>query len=788
MGIPVCSSSPPTLPVLRASVFLILASVTAHADPATAYQKEFLPLLETYCFECHGDGEDKGEFSMEKFKDLPTHLGDRKHWQSVWENVRSQIMPPSDKDQPAVAEKRKLLAWIEKDVFKLDAANPDPGRVTIRRLNRTEYQNAVFDLLGVEYDTREFFPADDTGYGFDNIGAVLSISPLLMEKYIAAADEVVALALPDGAAAQVPRVDIEGADFKSSGDPKTTGSWLPFAKSQQVKVEQDILWDGDYQIKVGYSIHGATEATTDEALLQMTVGGAKVGQVSLGWDQRRMIELTGTVPLKKGKQSFEINLSPARRPLAGEEELFLKVQRVIVQGPLGGEQREYAKGYRMIFVDGPAPEDSAGRERYARKIMRSFVSRAFRKPLDEPTIDRLIAIVKEVSGKPGKTFQDGIKQAIATCLASPRFLFRVEIQPEPNNPAKIVPLDEYSLAARLSFFLWGSVPDDELLSLAFNTKLRANLSQQIDRMLKDPRSQRLVENFVGQWLQARDVETVAVSAKTILGSANNREAARTFDSRLRSDMQRETEMLFEFILRENRPAEELISARYSFMNERLAKFYGIEGVTGEAMQPVDLTEHPERGGLLTQGTFLLVTSNPTRTSAVKRGLFVLDNLLGTPAPPAPPGVPELEDAATPGNAKPTMREMMEIHRKKPDCRGCHARMDPIGLGLENFNALGQFRTQEHGKPIDTSGKLLTGETFTDVAGLKEILAGKRKQDFYRCLSEKLLTYAIGRGVEYYDSTTINLLTDRLEKNQGKLRELIQGIVESAPFQKRRGDD
>jgi len=759
----------------------------AMADSAVIYQEKILPILETYCFDCHGEGISKGEFSMDEFKDLSKHLDDKKHWLPVWHNLRSQIMPPSDEDQPSLTEKKQLLSWIEKSVFKLDPTKPDPGRVTIRRLNRTEYQNAVYDLLGVEYDTREVFPADDTGYGFDNIGAVLSISPLLMEKYIAAADEVVALALPAGAAAQVPRVDLDGKNFNAPDDPQTTGNWLAFAQKQQVKLDQEILWDGDYQVKIEYSIHGATEATTDEAQLQVSAGGSKVGEVSLGWDQRRVIEMTGKVPLKKGRQSFEINLNPARRPLAGEEELFLKVQRVILQGPLGGEQRGYAKGYRMIFPDGPAPTDPAASTRYARKIMRSFVSRAFRKPLDDQTIERLIAIVHEVSREPGKTFEDGIKQAIATCLASPRFLFRVEIQPEPNNPNKVVSLDEYSLASRLSFFLWGSVPDDELLSLAFNQKLRANLTQQVDRMLNDERSKRLVKSFVGQWLQARDVETVAVSAKTILNLESNRDAALAFDSRLRLDMQRETEMLFDFILREKRPAEELISARYSFLNERLAKFYGIKNVTGEEFRPVDLTEHPERGGLLTQGTFLMVTSNPTRTSPVKRGLFVLDNLLGTPPPPAPPDVPALEDTGA-VTKDPTMREMMEIHRKNPDCRGCHARMDPIGLGLENFNALGQFRTHENGKSIDTSGKLVTGEAFSDVAALKDLLASERKQDFYRCISEKLLTYAIGRGVEYYDSTTISLLTERMEKNNGQLRELIQGIVESAPFQKRRGDD
>lgn len=771
----------------RAMRFLvsILGVVIAGVVSAADYDKEIVPLLENYCYDCHGEGVSKGKFSLDEYDDLSKHLEDRKLWFHVWQNVRSQIMPPNDEEQPSPAERKKLLAWIEKDVFRLDPENPDPGRVTLRRLNRTEYQNAVYDLLGVEYDTAEIFPADDTGYGFDNIGDVLSISPLLMEKYIQAADEVVALALPDGAAAQVPRIDIEGAAFKASG---ARSDWLPFAERNEVSCEQEILWDGKYRITVEYSIHGAREATTDEAELVVTAGGEKVGSVTLGWDQRRVITFAGDATLKAGRQRIKIAISPEHRPEPDEEELFLNIQRVIVQGPIGGEQREFAKGYRMIFVDGPAPEGYEDRQRYARKIMRSFVSRAFRMPLDDSTINRLVAIVNEVTKKPGKTFQDGIKQAIATCLASPRFLFRIEMQPEPDNPAKIIPLDEYSLASRLSFFLWGSVPDDELLSLAFKKELRRNLRPQVDRMLADPRSQRLVKNFVGQWLQVRNLETVAISTKDILGTGSNREAARAFDPRLRSDMRRETELLFDFVLRENRPAEEIISARYSFLNERLARYYGIDGVSGDEFRPVDLTEHPERGGVLTQGSFLMITSNPTRTSAVKRGLFVLENLLGSPPPPPPPGVPLLEDAATAGNPNPSQREMMEIHRRKPECRGCHARMDPIGIGLENFNALGGFRTQENDKPIDASGKLMTGETFSDVAALKEILAVGRKGDFYRCLSEKLLTFAIGRGIEIYDATTIEQLARRMEKNDGSLRELIQGIIESAPFQKRRGDD
>ncbi len=722
---------------------------------------------------------------MDTFTDLSAHLDDTKHWIHVWQNLRSQIMPPSEEAHPSAEEKRKILSWIESDVFKVDPQKPDPGRVTIRRLNRNEYRHAVFDLLGVDFDTTEAFPPDDTGYGFDNIGDVLSISPLLMEKYITAAEEIVNLALPDDASAQVPRAEFPAADFKN---PNTPATWIPLSESSQFNIKLPIKWDGEYRLILQYSIQGATEATTEEAFLKITQNKNQLASTALGWDQRTTIELPATYKFKSGETQLSLQIKPEKPPAAGEEPLYLSIQNLVLQGPLDGSKKEYSKGHRMIFVDGPPPEDDpAAAERYARKILRSFISRAFRRPIDERDINRLVAIVQETDKLPGKTFQDGIKQAIATCLASPRFLFRIEIQPEPNNPNHIVPIDEYALASRLSFFLWSSVPDDELLSLAFNKKLRANLRQQVDRMIADPRSKRMTEHFVGQWLQARDIFTTPISPATILDVKTNREAAGVFDPRLRKDMQRETYAFFDFILRKGRPAEELISARYSFLNERLAKFYGIDGVKGEEFRAVDLTEHPERGGILTQGTFLIVSSNPTRTSPVKRGLYVLDNILGTPPPPAPPDVPELGSTISNESTKPTMREMMQIHRDKPDCRGCHARMDPIGLGLENFDALGRFRLQEHGQAIDTAGQLVSGESFSDVASLKTILAEKRKDDFYRTLSEKLLTYATGRGIEYYDSATINQLTESLHKNKGNLTELIHTITTSAPFQKRRGD-
>ncbi|MEN8784816.1 MAG: DUF1588 domain-containing protein, partial [Akkermansiaceae bacterium] len=338
----------------------------------------------------------------------------------------------------------------------------------------------------------------------------------------------------------------------------------------------------------------------------------------------------------------------------------------------------------------------------------------------------------------------------------------------------------------LSFFLWSSVPDDELLSLAYKKQLRRNLAAQIDRMIASPKSRRFVDNFVGQWLQARDVENVAIDVGRVIGTKDQREAERVFNGRLRSDMKQESELFFEFILKNNRPAAELISARYSFLNERLAKFYDIPGVRGVEHRLVDLHEHPQRGGVLGQGTFLLVTSNPTRTSPVKRGLFVLDNILGTPAPPAPPDVPELEDVSEHKGKSLTMRQMMEVHREKPMCASCHKRMDPIGLGLENFNAIGQFRREESGQVIDSSGVLITGEKFGDVVALKNVLADERRDDFFRCLSEKILTYAIGRGPEYFDAVTINGLVEQLNKGDGTLKDLVIAIIESSPFQKRRG--
>ncbi|NNC89060.1 MAG: DUF1592 domain-containing protein [Akkermansiaceae bacterium] len=750
------------------------------------FEEEIGPLLEHYCYDCHGDGSRKGDVSLDEFGDVAAHLADRDHWLAVWRNIRTQIMPPSDKEQLDEAERRQVLRWIERRVFKLDPDNPDPGRVTIRRMNREEYRNTVEDLLGVRYEVHDHFPPDDTGYGFDTIGDVLSLSPLLLEKYLRAADEIMTQALPSEAA-RTPEITIRAEQFQEPGNRKQTGRFMEFEIDHTVREERELKHAGRYEIELAYAVEGSMEATENTGTMVMLVDGRELDRAELGWDYRKQITLKKEVRLEKGKHRFEIRMIPGNPPEEGEGLLGLKVAGYKVRGPLDAGAWMYPETYTRILFRGPPPEDAAQRESYAREILRRFAGRAYRRPVDDATLGRLVELAAGVGAEPGKTFEDGIRSALMAVLSSPRFLFRAEVQAEPDNPAQVVPIDEYALASRLSYFLWGSMPDDALLELAGRKALRKQLRAQVDRMLADPKADRFIRNFTGQWLQARDVEGVHMDARRILSLRDSKEANRVFNTRVRRDMRKETELLFGHILRENRPALELITADYSFLNERLARFYKIDDVHGEEFRRVEFGDDWRRGGILTQGTFLVVTSNPTRTSPVKRGLFVLDNILGTPAPPPPGDVPELDEARREAGREATMREAMERHRREPLCKACHARMDPIGLALENFNALGMWRDREGNRRIDSAGQLITGEQFGHIGELKTILATTRRGDFHRCLAEKLMTYALGRGVEYYDTPAIDGIVMRMHAAGGGLREAVQGIVESAPFQLRRGD-
>jgi len=765
---------------------LMVAAPAAFGAGDQSYKAKVEPLLKTYCYDCHGDGADKGGVALDSFTNFTALASDHKLWLGVWQNMETQMMPPAKKPQPTEAERKIIAKWIEAEVFKLDPANPDPGRVTIRRLNREEYKNTILDLFGVDFDVTEAFPTDDSGYGFDNIGDVLTISPILLEKYLDAARDISDKVVNSGEG-RIPTISVAGDDFKDKANPKLSPNNLPFSEANTVAVTREINYPGPYKITLDLAVAGSKDATVHAATAVLKVDGKEIERRDLGWDAAKTVTISDQAVLTKGTHTIAIELIPKREPAEGENKLHANLDTLKLNGPLDRSFLERPKEYFKVFMDGQPPIAAAPRAEYRKKILRYFTMRAFRRPVDEPTLDKLVSIAAGVEKQPGGSFEQGIGQALTAMLASPRFLFRAEIQPEPNNPAKIVRIDEYALASRLSYFLWSSLPDDELLTLARDGKLRTNLRPQVDRMLKDDKGKRFVRNFAGQWLQTRDVETVSIDAQRILRIRRNEDADKIFNGRIRRAMRQETEMLFGHLVRENRPLTELLSSDYTFLNEPLANFYDIPGVKGQEMRKVTLAKDSHRGSILTHGSLLLVTSNPTRTSPVKRGLFVLENLLGSPAPPAPPNVPTLESTKQNSAEFLTMRQAMEIHREKPICASCHARMDPIGLALENFNALGQFRDKEANKPIDTAGQLITGEKFTNTVELAKILVTSRRKDFFRCATEKLLTYATGRGVEYYDAPTIEKIVEQLEHDGAKTRSLIYGVVESAPFQMRRGD-
>lgn len=615
-------------------------------------------LFARYCGECHFQGGDEGGVALDELLKAtgpgrPVKAADPRHaaWVNVWKNLRATTMPPADEPQPSADERRRLLQFVTRDVLGVDPLRPDPGHVVLRRLNRIEYANTVRDLTGIDEELRDDLPADDTGYGFDTIGEVLTLSPLLMEKYLELAARV------------GDRVAADARDRKGN---------------------------------------------------------------------------------------------------------------------------EYPAHLRRLFPSGPRPEDAAARPEHLRRTVRRLAERAFRRPVDEATVKRLVALAEAVQAEPGGSFEGGIAAAVTAVLASPRFLFRVEDKAA-GSPATAgaALIDEFALAARLSYFFWSTMPDDDLFKLAADGRLRADLPGQVERMLRDRRSDAFVRNFVGQWLQTRDVEALPFDVRRVLGVKDRAEGERIFSDTVRQAMRLETEMLFGHVLREGLPATELLVGRSTFLNEPLARYYGVPDVKGKDMRLVSLPDDVPRGGLLMHGSMLVVTSNPTRTSPVKRGLFILDNLLGTPAPPAPAGVPPLDQAAAAAPKEATMRELMERHRQDALCASCHARMDPLGLALERYNAVGQWRSDEAAKAIDTSGRLVTGERFADARELSAVIAGPRRRDFHRCLAEKLLTYAVGRGLEYFDGPAVDSILERVEQD-GRLDAFVQGVVASVPFQMTRG--
>jgi mono/diheme cytochrome c family protein len=631
----------PGLTMLALGVLAALAGA-ARAD-------EVRMLFEESCGGCHFDGAAEGALDLDALFTRLSGPGaaatgpDHAAWLAVLENLRAETMPPADEPRPTPEARRRMIRFVERDAFAIDPSRPDPGHVVLRRLNRSEYGHTIRDLTGLDLDPTNELPTDDSGYGFDTIGEVLTMSPLLVEKYLAVATRI-------------------------------------------------------------------GEAVADEA--------------------------------------------------------------VATEG-------RYPEQVRRVFPLGPEPADTARRAEHLRDTIARLGARAFRRPLDAATCERLLAIAAAAIDAPGGSFERGVAAALTAMLAAPRFLFRVEQPGAGPIDRGAVPLDDHSLATRLSYLLWSSLPDDDLVEVARAGELHQRLGEQVDRLIADARADRFVADFVGQWLKTRDVETAAFDVREILRSRDQFMAERIFSPRVRAAMRQETELLVARLLRDDRPATDLLVARETFLNSRLARFYGIPGVEGPEMRLVSLAPDSHRGGLLTHASFLAVTSNPTRTSPVKRGLFILENLLGTPTPPPPPDVPPLEAAAR-SDRRPSMRELMELHRRDALCASCHERMDPLGLALEGYNALGQWRGHD-ADGLDTSGRLVTGETFADARELAEVIAGPRRRDFHRCLAEKLLTYALGRGLEYFDGPAVDTIVDEMERDGGGLRALVQAVCRSVPF-------
>ncbi len=803
----------------------------APAAPSEQFRKTIQPLLAEYCYDCHGDGMSKGQVAFDGFKSHDELLAKRDLWLAVLKNTRAGIMPPEKKPRPSAEQLRLLEDWIKRDVFAIDPANSDPGRVTIRRLNRVEYRNTIRDLMGHDFKVEDELPPDDTGYGFDNIGDVLTISPMLLEKYMQAAETIVGAAVP-----RVGRVvaekTIAGNAWRNPGD-KQKGDRFSVYEEAKLSRQFQAEHSGTYRLVFEFEVLGQFDFDPGRCRVVFKVDDRETWQQEFGWQAGKKFRYEAEQKWESGERIFSMDLLPLTPVADKKNSLDLRLIAVRVQGPLEEKHWGRPKNFDLFFTR-DVPERAAERRDYAREILSRFATRAFRRPVDEHSLDRLVSIAENSYGEPGKRFEDGIAQAMIPVLASPRFLFRVEEAQVAAGgaPATTHPfIDEYSLASRLSYFLWSTMPDAELFRLAGQRELRKNLAAQMKRMLADSRSEALVENFVGQWLQVRDVEGIDINVFSVLArdrgeersfnrnrrrfqelreipedkltpeqkkeieefraQFRNRQRNRPqveFDRDLRRALRQETEMAFAHVLRENRSALELIDCDYTFLNERLAKHYGLTNlnVAGNEMRRVSLPPDSPRGGVLTHGAPLIVTSNPTRTSPVKRGLFILDNILGLPPPPPPPDIPNLEDSDKPVEGRqPTLREVLAIHREKPLCASCHNRMDPLGLALENFNALGMWRENERGQPIDAAGKLITGETFSDIRQVKRVLVKDHRRDFYHCLTEKLFTYALGRGVEYYDTQTLDQIVARLDKDNGRLSTLVMAIIESAPFQRRR---
>ncbi|MEQ1749767.1 MAG: DUF1592 domain-containing protein [Prosthecobacter sp.] len=902
------------MPPLR---FLFLLCLPAMAAPAAdalatrgqaAFDQKIKPLLEQFCYDCHSDGTDKGDFAFDEHKDYAALRADFVLWDHVRQQMVTHVMPPEKKkEKPTLQQRDDIVAWIDDSIFWFDPTKPDPGHVTARRLNRTEYNNTVRDLLYVDTQPAKEFPPDDTGYGFDNIGDVLSLSPMLMEKYLRAArqvaDDAMDISIPEHADIEIGATKLwnqkgetkewEGVRWFHSEAEAAGKFTAPASGTYAVTLHVAATESGDEPAKIALRINGKDVSTYDVRTrwkddrgpwqkitqsVQLNAGDSKISVAFLNDHADPMnpdpnmrdrnvaldkIEIqgpygllaprgskflrwligdkpvglptlqlsgehfekgegdasidTGTIELassgyvkhaielaEPGKYKFTLKAGaqqagdePAKTELRiagktiGAFSVTAKnqsVQEFHVEADLPAGKHELQVWFLNDFYDpatkqdrnfwlhqvkleGPLGKGSGVQAADLPMLVEKMGVRLFRRSMRDVEKTKWQAFAT-LAMKEGESPLGALSYTLEGMLASPSFLFR-STQSTLASADGITEIDDYSLANRLSYFLWSAPPDDRLLQLAAKSELRQNLATEVKRMIGDYRAWSLTENFAGQWLQLRDMDIVEPDTRRFP----------EFKGSVANAMKRESQSFFDHILRENRSIIDFLNADYTFVNEKLAKYYGLPQVKGDKFQKVSLQGTP-RGGILTQGSILTLTSTPTRTSPVKRGKYLLENILGTPPPPAPGGVPPLDEKKA-RSSKLTLRQQFAEHRNNASCAGCHAFLDPMGFAFENFDAIGRWRDQEKNQPIDASGSLVRGQTFQNLADLRAILVRDMSDQFVKNLVENLLTYALGRGIEYTDKPTVQEILRKAKASGNRFQDIILAVCESVPFQKMR---
>jgi hypothetical protein len=791
-------------------LLLIMAAAYPQARPeqaaapaARAAASEEHALLNRYCVGCHNEKAKQGDFVLSTL-DVANVGSDAARWELVVRKLRARSMPPMGRPRPTEAAYDGLITHLETSLDRVAAANPDPGRTdTFRRLNRTEYQNAIRDLLAVEIDVETLLPGDDSSHGFDNI-SVGGLSPMLLERYLSSAQKISRLAVGTPVRSAGAETIILPADLTQ--EDHFDGQ--PFGTRAGTGVRYTFPADGEYQfeLRLTRDRNELIEGLTEPHQMEVSVDGARLQVFTLTPAARSGLN-DNVAPQYVPEQAADAHLNFRTKVAGGPHVVrvaFIKRPSALIET----ERQPYLASYNSdrtprtqpalysVSIAGPfnpsgigdtpsrkrifscRPVKTSDEQSCAKTILSTLARHAYRRPATAAEVQILLDFYKQ--GRADGSFEHGVEMALRAMLTSPAFLFRIEQEPSSakatEGKAGAYRVNDLELASRLSFFLWSSIPDDQLLEAAVKGRLKdsAVLEQQVRRMLADERAGALVTNFASQWLYLRNLDSAAPDNRLFPD----------FDDNLRQAFRRETELLFESVLKENRSVLDLLRADYTFLNQRLAKHYDIPNVYGSHFRRVELGPNHVRGGLLGQGSVMTVTSYANRTSPVRRGQWILENLLGTPVPPPPQNVPPLPEN-NPGAKILTVRERMVQHRANPTCASCHQLMDPVGLATENFDAIGRWRTQsEAGGPVDASGGLPDGSTFEGAIGLRKAVLN-RPELFVTTLTEKLLTYALGRGIEYYDAPAVREITRRARTDDYRFSSVVLGIVNSTPFRMRR---